>query len=37
MESTSDGLRVSIPGAQIIGYYIQVMPEFPAIKKESVA
>ncbi|CAI8035380.1 hypothetical protein GBAR_LOCUS19863 [Geodia barretti] len=37
MESTSDGLRVSIPGAQIIGYYIQVMPEFPAIKKDSVA
>ena len=28
-ESTSDGLRVSIPGAQIIGYYTQVLPEFP--------
>ena len=29
MESTSNGLRVSIPGAQVIGYYTQVMPKFP--------
>ena len=28
-ESTSDGLRISIPGAQIIGYYTQVIPKFP--------
>ena len=28
-ESTSNGLRISIPGAQIIGYYTQVMPKFP--------
>ena len=28
-ESASDGLRITIPGAQIIGYYTQVMPEFP--------
>jgi hypothetical protein len=28
-EATSDGLRISVPGAQIIGYYTQVLPEFP--------
>ena len=28
-ESTATGLRVSIPGAQIIGYYTQVVPPFP--------
>ena len=28
-ESTSDGLRISIPGAQIVGYYTQVVPKFP--------
>ena len=28
-ESTSSGMRISIPGAQIIGYYTQVMPKFP--------
>ena len=28
-ESSSDGLRISIPGSQIIGYYTQVLPEFP--------
>ena len=28
-ESSSDGLRITIPGAQIIGYYTQVLPEFP--------
>ena len=28
-ESSSDGLRISIPGAQIIGYYTQVLPKFP--------
>ena len=28
-ESTSNGLRITIPGAQIIGYYTQVMPKFP--------
>lgn len=34
-ESTSDGLRISIPGAQIIGYYTQVMPKFPPEKGSS--
>jgi hypothetical protein len=34
-ESTSDGLRISIPGAQIIGYYIQVMPKFPVPENEE--
>ena len=29
MESSSDGLRITIPGAQVIGYYTQVMPRFP--------
>lgn len=27
--STSTGLRVTIPGAQVIGYYTQVVPRFP--------
>ena len=26
---TTTGLMVSIPGVQLIGYYTQVMPEFP--------
>ncbi len=28
-EATSNGLRITIPGAQIIGYVTQVVPEFP--------
>ena len=28
-ESSSNGLRITIPGAQVIGYYTQVMPKFP--------
>ena len=28
-ESTSDGLRITIPGAQVIGYFTQVTPKFP--------
>lgn len=28
-EQTSTGLRVSIPGAQVIGYYTQIVPKFP--------
>ena len=27
--SESDGLSILIPGAQIIGYFTQVMPQFP--------
>jgi hypothetical protein len=34
-ESSSNGLRISIPGAQIIGYYTQVMPKFPPEKKNE--
>ena len=30
-ESTSDGIRITIPGAQIIGYYTSVVPEFPIV------
>ena len=29
MEATATGLRVSIPGAQVIGYYTQIVPKFP--------
>ncbi len=29
METTATGVRVSIPGAQVIGYYTQVVPRFP--------
>ena len=29
-ESTADGLRIKIPGAQIIGYYANIIPKFPA-------
>ena len=28
--STADGLKIDIPGAQIIGYYCDVVPKFPA-------
>ena len=27
--STADGLRIEIPGAQLIGYYCDVIPKFP--------
>ena len=37
MESSSDGLRISIPGAQIIGYYTQVTPQFPVPKNTDSA
>ena len=26
---TTNGMAIEIPGAQIIGYYTQVMPQFP--------
>ena len=29
VSSLSDGLQISIPGAQIIGYYTSVLPKFP--------
>ena len=29
VSSTSDGLQINIPGAQIIGYYTSVLPRFP--------
>ncbi len=29
IETTATGLRVNIPGAQVIGYYTQVVPKFP--------
>ncbi len=29
-EASSNGLRITIPGAQVIGYITQVMPKFPA-------
>ena len=28
-DCTANGMIIHIPGAQIIGYYTQVMPEFP--------
>lgn len=27
--STADGLKIEIPGAQLIGYYCDVVPKFP--------
>lgn len=27
--STADGLKIDIPGAQLIGYYCDVVPKFP--------
>ena len=27
--STADGLKIELPGAQIIGYYCDVVPKFP--------
>lgn len=32
-ESTADGLLIKIPGAQIIGYYVTVVPCFPVDKE----
>ena len=29
VDRTSDGMIISIPGAQIIGYYTTVLPKFP--------
>ena len=26
---TADGLKISIPGAQIIGYFTEIVPKFP--------
>ena len=28
-EATADGLKIRIPGAQVIGYYLTVLPRFP--------
>ena len=28
-DRTANGMIITIPGAQVIGYYTQVMPEFP--------
>ena len=28
-EATADGIRVRVPGAQVIGYYTTVVPKFP--------
>ena len=30
VDRTADGMRVKIPGAQVIGYYTEVVPIFPA-------
>lgn len=30
ISKTADGMSIKIPGAQIIGYYTQKLPEFPA-------
>ena len=30
VSSTSNGLQIDIPGAQIIGYYTSVLPQFPS-------
>ena len=32
-EATADGLRIRIPGAQLIGYYVTVLPRFPSTKR----
>lgn len=29
MDRTADGLSIKIPGAQVIGYYTEVLPIFP--------
>lgn len=28
-KQTADGLKISIPGAQIIGYFTEIVPKFP--------
>ena len=30
---TANGMVIEIPGAQIIGYYTQVMPQFPKVQE----
>ena len=29
---TANGMKIKMPGAQIIGYYTQILPKFPSIK-----
>ncbi len=33
VSSESDGLQITMPGAQVIGYYVSVLPEFPAVSQ----
>lgn len=33
VKRTGSGMKIAIPGAQIIGYYTQVMPRFPVNQK----
>ena len=30
IQKTADGMKIKIPGAQLIGYYTQVLPPFPS-------
>ncbi len=33
IQKTADGMKIKIPGAQLMGYYTEVVPEFPLPKK----
>ena len=35
VETTATGIRVQIPGVQLIGYYTQVVPSFPPPKESK--
>ena len=35
VETSATGIRVEIPGVQLIGYYTQVVPLFPTPKNED--
>ena len=35
IDKTTTGISLTIPGAQIIGYYTNVLPKFPAVQFNS--
>ena len=35
VKQTASGMKIKIPGAQVIGYYTQVVPRFPVSQKEA--
>ena len=34
IQRTADGMKIKVPGAQLMGYYTQVVPRFPKQQKQ---